>query len=241
MGHGAPSCPGTGHGPGGSATGGRFATPRIAIAEDQTLIRELICGLLEVTPGMEVIGAVADGRSLLTLVKEHTPDIALTDIVLPDLNGIDVTRQICAEHPAVRVIVFSAHTERRVIAEAFRAGASGFLSKSGEKGEVLQAITSVMGGEAYMSPSLAGQFVRDLVFAPTATNPSAWTALSGREREVLQLIAEGRATKDIATELGISVKTVETHRQQILGKLGLRGTADLVRYAIREGLTSLDF
>jgi DNA-binding NarL/FixJ family response regulator len=190
---------------------------------------------------MEVVGAVADGRSLLALVKDSKPDVALVDVVLPDLNGIEATRQIRAAYPDVRVVICSAHTERSLIAEAFRAGALGFISKSGRKEEVPEAIAAVMDGEAYMSPSIAGQFVRDLVFAPSATDATAWTALSSREREVLQLIAEGKATKDVAEELGISVKTVETHREHILGKLGLRGTADLVRYAIREGLTSLDF
>lgn len=214
---------------------------RVAIAEDQGLIRDLLRSLLESEPGIEVVGAAADGRTLLSLVKEHKPEIAMTDIMLPDLNGIDVTRQICADFPGTRVIVFSAHTERSVIAEAFRAGAAGFLSKGGDKSEVIQAIASVLSGEAYMSPSVAGQFVRDLVFAPNASGATAWTALTGREREVLQLIAEGKTTKECADALGVSVKTVETHRQQILGKLGLRGTADLVKYAIREGLTSLDF
>lgn len=215
--------------------------PRIAIAEDHTLVRDLLQALLEATPSMEVVGAVADGRSLLALVKDSKPDVALVDVVLPDLNGIEATRQIRAAYPDVRVVICSAHTERSLIAEAFRAGALGFISKSGRKEEVPEAIAAVMDGEAYMSPSIAGQFVRDLVFAPSATDATAWTALSSREREVLQLIAEGKATKDVAEELGISVKTVETHREHILGKLGLRGTADLVRYAIREGLTSLDF
>jgi DNA-binding NarL/FixJ family response regulator len=214
---------------------------RVVIAEDQTLMRELLGSLLGCAPGIELVGVAPDGRSLMDLVRAHAPDLVLTDIVLPDLNGIDATRAICADYPGTKVLVISGHTERQIVAEAFRAGASGFLSKSCAREEVVHAVAVVAGGEAYMTPVLAGQLVRDLAFAPSPNGGSAWTSLSTREREVLQLISEGKSTKEIAEALGVSVKTVETHRQQVLSKLGLKSTADLVKYAIREGLTSLDF
>jgi DNA-binding NarL/FixJ family response regulator len=162
---------------------------------------------------------------------------------MPELNGIEATRQVLAEDPSARVIALSMHSDRQIVTEALRAGAKGYLLKNSAASELLAAIRAVMSGRVYLSPSVAHVVVTDLVNPsgrPAPSNPSAFSSLTPREREVLQLLAEGKTNKEIAASLDIGVKTVETHRAQVMEKLNLRTVAQLTKYAIRNGMTSIE-
>jgi DNA-binding NarL/FixJ family response regulator len=212
----------------------------ILLADDHQLMRQGLAALLSKEPELQIIGDASDGRTAVTLAKQHSPDIVLMDITMPDLNGIEATRQITAASPRTRVIGLSAHTDLRNAGEMLRAGAKGYLIKDGVIDEIIVAIKSVMAGNIYLSPKVAGVLKYN---DPNNTDPNvktvtAFVRLSPREREVLQLMAEGRATKEIAADLKVSVKTVETHRRQIMEKLNLFSVAELTKYAIGEGITS---
>ncbi len=157
-----------------------------------------------------------------------------------DLNGIDATRQITAELPDVKVIALSMHSDRRFVVQMFRAGASGYLLKDCAFEELARAVNAVLKNQTYLSPAVAGPVMEDYIHRLSTADSIAYPILSPREREVLQLLAEGRSTKETASLLCVSTKTVETHRQQIMSKLNIHTTAELIKYAIREGLTSLD-
>jgi DNA-binding NarL/FixJ family response regulator len=213
---------------------------RIVLADDHRIMREGLRSLVADLPDMEVIGEAADGRTAVELARTLAPDVIIMDIGMPDLNGIEATRQIVAQVPTVKVIALSMHSDSRFVSGMLKAGASGYLLKDCAFEELARAIQTVAANRVYLSPGIAGLVVKDYVGRlPAATLP-ATAALTGREREVLQLVAEGWSTKDIATHLHLSVKTVETHRQQIMNRLGLHSVAKLTKYAIGEGLTSLD-
>jgi DNA-binding NarL/FixJ family response regulator len=159
---------------------------------------------------------------------------------MPDMNGIEATRQIMAKHPEVKVIALSMHSDKRFVGGMLKAGASGYLLKDCAFGELANAIRAVMGGQTYLSPQIAQVVVEGYVRQSGPSAPAGAEVLTGREREVLQLLAEGKSTKDIAAVLGLSSRTVETHRQQIMNKLNIHKAAELVKYAIREGIISLD-
>ncbi len=217
------------------------ATPiRVMLADDHRLFREGLRSLLEQQPGIEVVGVAADGPSLLAQVPSHRPKVVLMDVSMPGLNGLEATRRLRSEHPDVAVLMLSMHADHRFVVEALRAGALGYVLKDCEVGELLDAIRSVSRGEFHLAPSLAGGVVRDYL-ALTADRPeSAFSVLSGREREVLQMLSEGRNIKEVAAVLGVSAKTVESHRKNVMDKLDIHSIAELTRYAIREGLTGLD-
>ncbi len=213
---------------------------RILLVDDHKILRDGICSLLKEYPDMEVIGEAADGRTALRLAEELSPDLVIMDISMPDLNGIDATRRINADHPDMKVIALSMHYDKQFVSEIFKAGAAGYLLKDSAFEELEHAIRIVMDNKTYINPQIASLVVESLVSQPSATaNRKAFSLLTEREREVLQLIAEGNSTKEIASDLNISAKTIESHRRQVMGKLNIRNIAELTKYAIREGLTSI--
>lgn len=212
---------------------------KILIADDHKIIREGLRALIERQPGMEVIGEVGNGRKAVQLVRELLPDVIIMDIAMPDLNGIEATRQIVTKTPSVRVIALSMHSDKRFVVEMLKAGASGYLLKDCAFEELVYAIRAVTANKNYLSPKIADKVIKDYIRLFPTEDLSVFSALSPRQRQVLQLLSEGKGTSQIALDLQISVKTVETHRQQIMDKLNIHSIAELTKYAIREGLTSL--
>lgn len=215
-------------------------TIKILLADDHKIIREGLRSLIEKMEGMEVTAEADNGRTAVHLAEKLAPDIAILDIGMPGLNGIDAARRIVSAAPGVKVIALSMHADRRFIIGMLKAGASAYLLKDCAFEELVQAIRSVIAKRIYLSPPLANTIFRDYLRRVPERACSPYTLLSQRERDVLQLIAEGKATKQIASELNVSVKTVETHRQQLLDKVGVCSIAELTKYAIREGLTTLE-
>ena len=212
---------------------------RIILAEDHRITREGLVNLLQERPDMEVVGEAENGREAVRLAKELSPDLVIMDVTMPDLNGIDATRIITSGSNNTRVIALSMYSDKQFVQGMIQAGASGYLLKDCAFEELVSAIQAVIQGDTYLSPGIAGIVVQDYLTKLTTDRSSADTVLTNREREVLQLIAEGNSTKEIAARLNVSVKTVETHRRQIMEKLGIFSIAELTKYAIREGLTSL--
>jgi DNA-binding NarL/FixJ family response regulator len=215
-------------------------TTRIILADDHGIMREGLRALLEKQSGIEVIAEADNGRTTVELSRELKPDVVIIDIAMPDLNGIEATRQIVAESPGVKVIALSMHSDRKFVREMLSAGASGYMLKDSAFEELDKAVSTVNDNKTYLSPGIAETVVKDYLGKIVTDNSAASIALTNREREVLQLFAEGKTTKQIASLLFLSIKTIETHRKQIMGKLGLNGIAELTKYAIREGLTSLE-
>jgi two-component system response regulator NreC len=213
---------------------------RIVIADDHQIIRQGLRSLLKAQPDVEVVAEADDGRSAVKLAAELEPDVVVMDINMPDLNGIDATRQIVkGSRHAPKVVGLSAYSDRRFTLEMLNAGASGFVVKDSAFAELAEAIRTVVDDKVYLSPSIAGMVAESYAQGGAADVPSAFSQLSPREREILQLTAEGKAMKEIAVQLDISIKTVETHRRKVMEKLEMDSVAELTKYAIREGLTSL--
>ena len=212
---------------------------RIVIADDHRIVREGLRHLLEKRTDFKVVAEAADGESAVRLARELSPDVVIVDISMPGLNGIEATRRILAERPGVKVLALSMHSDRRFVIETLKAGASGYLLKDSAFDELARAIEVVMARGAFLSPAITDMVVRDYVAQAGGDGDAAFSVLTAREREVLQLMAEGESTKAIAGRLAVSVKTVESYRQQIMEKLDLHSVAELTKYAIREGLTSL--
>lgn len=210
---------------------------RVLVADDHALVRKGLVALLEKEPGMEPIAEAVNGLEAVNLVKEHQPDIVLMDLAMPHMNGIDATRKLSAEHPDIHIIILSMYSERRLVMEALGAGARAYILKDCAFSELAKAIRTVIEGDHAKSVYFSGLIISD---RHENIEPSASSAfLSAREREVLQAIAEGKNTKEIAFQLKVSIKTVETHRQNIMEKLRIHSIAGLTRYAIREGITPL--
>jgi two-component system response regulator NreC len=213
---------------------------RILLADDHKIVREGLRTLIEKQPGTEVVGEADSGRMALKLTRELKPDVVIMDITMPDLNGIEATRQIHSEIPGVKVIALSMHSDKRLVAGILMAGASGYLLKEDcDSGELARAIRAVATNQTYLSPKIGEVVIKDYVRHLSMTASSPFSILTPREREVLQLLAEGKNTKEIASSLHVSVKTVETHRNKIMEKLDIRSIAELTKYAIRERLTPL--
>ncbi|MCE2899098.1 MAG: response regulator transcription factor [Betaproteobacteria bacterium] len=213
---------------------------RILLADDHRIVREGVAALLRREPDLEIVGEAADGFDAVRLARELKPDIVITDISMPGLNGIDAIRRILADVPGVRTLCLSVHDETRLVGAVMDAGASGYLLKECAYEELLLAVRALLANRVYISPSIAGVLMKDYRERRSGGAAATNSELTTREREVLQLIAEGLSTKQIADRLHVSVKTVGTHREHILAKLKLTGTAELTRYAIREGLSGLD-
>jgi DNA-binding NarL/FixJ family response regulator len=220
----------------------------IVICDDHRMMRDGLRAILE-KEGLVVVGEAENGREALAVTEELRPDIVVMDISMPELNGIDATRLLLERRPNTKVIGLSMNADRRYVGALFAAGAVGYLLKTSASEELIQAVRAVAAGLKYVSPAVAGGIVEDyLAQRESVSRPDAVPApvppvskpLSSREREVLQLLAEGQSTKDIAARLAIAPTTVETHRRQIMDKLNLRTVAALTKYAVREGLTSLD-
>lgn len=216
-------------------------TIRVLIADDHTIMRAGLRSLLEKEDQIEVVGEAENGRRAVQLAIEHEPDVVVMDVSMPDLNGIEATSQVLASLPEAKVIALSMHTDKRFVMGMLRAGASGYLLKDCASQELASAIVSVASNKKYLSPDIAGVVIEDSLYGGLQEEKGTISSmLSAREREVLQLIAEGWSTRQIASHLYVSVKTIETHRRQIMKKLDLHNIADLTKYAIREGLTSVE-
>ena len=215
-------------------------TVRILIADDHTIMRQGLRSLVEEADDMEVIDEASNGRSAVELCQELKPDMVIMDVGMEDLNGIEATRKIKEECPSTKVVGLSVHSDRQYVGGMLEAGASGYLLKDCAFEELENAIRTVLAGRTYLSPSIADIVVRNYVRQVPTKEPTAQAKLTPREREVLQLLTEGKATKQVARELNVSVKTIETHRRNVMHKLDLHSVAELTKYAIREGLTSLN-
>ena len=213
---------------------------RILLADDHKITRQGLRSLLEQQDDMEVAAEAENGRTAVALVDELLPDVVIMDVTMPDLNGVEATRQIVAKYPDVKVIALSMHSDTLFVTEMLRSGASGYLLKDCAFEEMTRAIRAVMNDKTYLSPSISAVVVEDYLHRLSKADFSASGILTDREREVLQLMAEGKPTKQIALKLHISIKTVETHRRQIMNKLDIHTVAELTKYAVRKGLTSLD-
>jgi DNA-binding NarL/FixJ family response regulator len=212
---------------------------RVVLADDHRMMRDGLRALLE-RAGVEVVGEAGTGHEALTEVRRLRPDVVVMDIGMPQLNGIDATKLMIAELRGLKVLALSINADRRYVIAMLEAGASGYLLKNSASDELLTALEAVMRGETYLSPAIAGSVVAQAIEGGSAARPGEQRPLSVREREVLQLVAEGKSSKEIGAILQIAVPTVETHRRQIMEKLSLRTVAELTKYAIREGLTSSD-
>ena len=213
---------------------------RVLLGDDHQIVREGLRILLEKEPDIEVIGEAKDGHSTVELARKLKPQIVVMDITMPDLNGIEATYEITKEVPGVKVLALSMHVDKRFVEKMLKAGATGYLPKDCAYEELVRAVHTVASNETYLSPTIADMVRRDYLRQGPKADTSVFSILTLRERKVLQLMAEGKTTKAIASHLEVSVKTIETHRQHVMQKLNLHSLAELTKYAIREGLTSLE-
>jgi len=217
---------------------------RILVADKHRVVREAICSLLRNEFGMDIVGEAEDGRTAVQLARELRPDVIIMETSMPNLNGIEATRQIVHELPDVKVIALSAHSDRRSVCEMLKAGALGYLPKRCAFQELVSAIQNVVANRtylSYLSSHISRIVIEEYLHHAAEQGQSAYSVLTDREREVLQLIAEGKSTKVIARELYVSPKTIEWHRNQLMKKLNIESVAELVKYAISEGLTSIAY
>jgi DNA-binding NarL/FixJ family response regulator len=213
---------------------------RVLLADDHTLVRAGIRSLLEKLPGVEVAGEASDGREVLDLIKAQQPDVVLMDISMPGLNGLQALARITRDFPHVRVIILSRHSNDEYVLQALKSGATGYLLKRAATAELPAALKTVAGGEIYLSREIASQFPKKFPLQQIARSTNSLERLTSRQREILQLLAEGQTTKAIASILKISDKTVEYHRGKLMAGLKIFDIAGLVRFAMRTGLISAE-
>jgi len=213
---------------------------RIVIADDHTIVRHGLAKLIEAEEDMEVIAQTDNGISTVELARELSPDVIVMDVAMPDLNGIDATQQILRENPKIKILALSMHSGKKFVIAMLQTGAMGYLLKDCALEELITALRTVIEGKTYLSPSISDIVVQNYVRNTNQQDDSAFSVLSQREREVLQLMAEGNTTKQIALRLHISPKTVEGHRLRLMNKLDIDNVAQLTKYAIQEGLTSAE-
>jgi DNA-binding NarL/FixJ family response regulator len=211
---------------------------RILLADDHQLFREGVRALIDSRDDMTVVGEARDGRECVRLAHALVPSIILMDVVMPELNGVEATHILRSELPNVRILALSMHSERTIVVQMLKAGAAGYVLKENSFEELAQAIRAVAEGKIYVSPQSADALISEYIARADSGGTSAFSLLTDREIEVLQCLSEGKTTKEIAFELALSVKTVETHRQGIMDKLNIHSVAGLTKYAIREGITS---
>jgi len=215
-----------------------FEPIRVLVVEDETMVRRSFCTVLGQEDDIEVVGEAGDGHQAVAQAKTLAPHVVLMDVGLPRLNGIEACRRVCALRQAPRVLALSAHADLSRVVEMLRAGACGYIYKAGEPSELIEGVRVAVAGGRFISPSLEGSLPAGLDEMVSSRSKRKIGRLSGREREVLQLVTEGHSSPEIATSLGISPKTVEVHRRNIGKKLGIKTVAGLTKWAIREGLTS---
>ena len=215
---------------------------KIVVVDDHGIVRDGLRLLMEQQDDMEVIDEAADGREAVELVRKLKPDVVLMDVTMPGLNGIEATRQIVREDPNVKVLALSGYSNKGFVTDMLKAGASGYILKDSLAGELIRAINAVTSGQRYLCPKVAGIVVDDYIHAgkPESYKPLL-DRLTGKERELLQLLAENKSSKEAARLLHVSVKTVDARRRELMHKLGISGIAELTKFAIREGLTSVEF
>lgn len=215
-------------------------TVRVLLADDHHLMREGLRALLAREPDIEIVAEADSGRAALALAEEFRPDVVVMDVAMPDMNGMEATQRIVQSQPGVRVLALSMHSDKRFVRQMLLAGAAGYLIKGCTFEEFVRAIRTVMVGNTYLSPVVARTVTEDYTKRLASAGLARPVPLTPREREILQLLAEGNGPKQIAAQLHMSAKTVSTHRRSIMEKVGARSLAELVKYALREGLTSLD-
>jgi len=211
----------------------------VLLAEDHTIVRKGLRALLEAEAGIAVVAEAEDGRAAIRLAQQRRPDVVVMDISMPGLNGIEATRLIKAQLPDTKVLILTRHTDETYVHAILEAGAAGYIVKKAAPVELIAAIRAVYHGDVFLGPEAAGIVMADNDWA-TPTPEDRYTTLTPREREVLQLVAEGHPNREIADVLHISVKTVENHKASLMNKLGVHSTAELTQYAIRRGVISLD-
>lgn len=212
----------------------------IVLADDHKLFRDGLKTILEKDSTMSIVGEANDGLETISIANQLKPDIVIMDISMPKLNGVEATRRIISENPQIKILVLSMHSDQRFVLETLKAGASGYLLKDSSSLELNGAIKSVMNDKIYLSSQISKNVIEDYVRIARQKESSVYSLLSAREREVLQQLAEGKNNREVAEQLNISVKTVESHRKNIMEKLNLFSIAELTKYAIREGITPLD-
>lgn len=217
-----------------------MVTIKVILADDHKIVRAGLRSLLESGGQIDVVAGAENGRETVSLTKKLNPDVVVMDVAMPDMNGVDATQKIARQNPDSRVLALSGHPDGLFITGMLEAGAKGYLLKDVATEELILAIKTVANGRIYVSPSVSDTLVEDYLQRVKGEVGPDYDALSTREREVLQLVAEGRSTAQIANKLSLSERTIETHRKRIMDKLGLRSIAQLTKYAIRKGITSLD-
>ncbi len=215
---------------------------RVLLAEDHTIVRKGLRSLLDKETGIKVVGEAEDGREAIAKAEELHPDVVVMDIAMPGLNGLEATRQIKKRFPDMKILILTMHTNEEYVLQTLKAGASGYLVKKAAPAELISAINAVHKGDSFLSPSISRTVIDEYIrrSKEISEGEEGFEQLTVREREVLQLIAEGHKTREIAELLYISIKTVETHRAHIMNKLDIHSTAELTRYAIRKGIISSD-
>ena len=215
-------------------------TTKIILADDHKVLRSGLKSLLESEADLEVIAEADDGREVVKLAKKLDPDIVILDIGMPNMNGIQATQHIVAEVPNTRVLALSMHSDHQFVVNMLQAGASGYMLKDCAYEELITAVRAVISGKFYLSKDITGLVVNDYINKLKDANSIGEPVLTSRERETLQLLAEGKSTSQAADQLNVSVKTIETHRKNIMDKLDIHSIAELTKYAVRTGLTSLE-
>jgi DNA-binding NarL/FixJ family response regulator len=213
---------------------------KILLVDDHKMFRDGLRNLISQEMGLEPIGEAKDGDEAVSMAQKYSPDVMVMDLSMPGLNGLAATRKILEIRPCTKIIILSMHSDRRFVVETLKVGAKGYVLKDADFTELVQAIHSVVNDRIYLSQKISDLVINDFVKSAKSEEPSAYSLLSAREREVLQQLAEGKGTKVIADHLNVSVKTIETYRKNLMDKLDLHSVATLTKYAIREGITSLE-
>jgi len=215
-------------------------TLRVVLVDDHRMLREGLRRILEDSDGIQVVGEAGDGAAALAAVATLRPDVVVMDVGMAGMNGVDATQRLRKDHPNVRVVALSTHTDKRYVRNMIRAGASAYVLKEAASDDLLRAVAAAAEGRHFLSPQITGFLLESWIAPPAADTPTAYELLGPREREVLKLLAEGKTSKEIGARMGLALKTVESHRRRISTKLGLHSIATLTKYAVREGLTTLE-